>query len=413
MTNPLPNPLALTVDTDKLLITQTAPSERILEWKLIAQVAPVSQVRLPLNLALILDRSGSMGGEKLAFVKQAALYVLDQLLPEDRLALVAFDENITLLSPSVAATPDAKLTLRRQINELQVGGYTNLFDGWLKGCEEVAAQTLSKSVNRALLLTDGLANRGTTDIEAITIHVRELRSRGIATSAFGVGEDFEENLLNAMAMHGGGAFYFIDTPKRIPEFFKTELGDLLQVVARECVLSIEIPEGTAIEVLGNISHETSGRVHRIFNGDLVSREERTVYTKVLTPPKTTGDAVEIRATLRYATPDGRSAETHQAIAFRYAVEFDVKSQADKIEVRERSGAVTLAAVATEALKLNKAGKRKEAASLMKQAVQAAPAAPAVQAEYDALSGQLEQEMDELTRKGANAKFYEERKQSKK
>ncbi|MFN8566275.1 MAG: VWA domain-containing protein [Kouleothrix sp.] len=109
--------------------------------------------------------------------------------------------------------------------------WTDISGGWLTGCREVAAYQAVEGIHRALLLTDGLANRGIIDIEELAQYARELRRRGVATSTFGVGLDFNEQLLEALAEQGGH-FYYIERPEQIPTVFRRELGELLTVVTR-------------------------------------------------------------------------------------------------------------------------------------------------------------------------------------
>ena len=234
-------------------------SQRTIEWIAVAPDVARRDSRAPLNLALILDRSGSMQGDKLRYVQQAACHVLDMLDERDRIAVVAYDDQVTLLAPSQPISEHTRGELKRKINELRPGGWTDLSGGWLEGCREVADRLTAEGIHRALLLTDGLANRGITDIEELTHHARELRRRGVATSTFGVGLDFNEQLLEALAEQGGGHFYYIERPDQIPDVFRRELGELLTVVAREAFLSITIPSGVAVELLGDLPHERPAR----------------------------------------------------------------------------------------------------------------------------------------------------------
>ena len=119
---------------------------------------------------------------------------------------------------------------------------TDLCGGWLAGCEQVARFIEGEGLGRCLLLTDGLANQGVTDRDEIVTHARELRRRGVVTSTFGVGADFDERLLQQMADAGAGHFYFIERAVQIPDLFASELGETLDVVASGVTLTIETPE---------------------------------------------------------------------------------------------------------------------------------------------------------------------------
>jgi Ca-activated chloride channel family protein len=406
-----PSPLTLTATCDRRLVAVEVSSQRTIEWIVVVPPAPAAGRRAPLNLALVIDRSGSMQGDKLRFVKQAAHHVLDMLDERDRVAVIAYDDQITVLSRSTAITPQARDALKRQIDALRPGGWTDLSGGWLEGCREVAAHLAADGIGRALLLTDGMANRGMTDIEELTHHARELRKRGVATSTFGVGLDFNENLLEALAEQGGGHFYYIERPEQIPGMFGRELGELLAVLAREAFLSISIPAGVSVELLGDLPHERVGDRLRVFLGDLFAGERRSLYTRVLTPPDMPGTSVVVRGELGYADLDARTTTVVEEIAFAYTREAEVLLAPFYAEVLQRAGEVEMAAATAQALRLERAGQRRQAQALINQALAAsAPymAAPAA-AQYQALAGQIEHGLDEGQRKATHFAAYRTRK----
>src|SRR5262245_24268374 len=362
---PLTN-LTLKAECDRHLVAAEVSSQRTVEWVVTAPDAVSRAVRAPLNLALIIDRSGSMQGDKLRYVQQAARHVLDLLGEQDRVAVVAYDDQVNLIASSEHVSEQARTDLKRRIDELRPGGWTDLSGGWLMGCREVADHLATQGVNRALLLTDGLANRGITDIEELTHHARELRKRGVATSTFGVGLDFNENLLEALAEQGGGHFYYIERPDQIPEVFRRELGELLTVVAREVFLSIAIPRGVAVELLGDLAHERAGDRLRVFLGDVCAGDRRALYTRVLTPPDATGTSVVLRGELGYADLDGRTALVTAELPFSYTRESEVLLAPVYEALLQRAAQVELATAASQALKLERQGQRYEAQALMQQ-----------------------------------------------
>ena len=402
--------LKLTAECDRRMVAIEVSSQRTVEWSLIAPEQPRRHTRAPLNLALILDRSGSMQGDKLRFVQQAAGHVLDLLDERDRVAVVAYDDQVTLLARSEAMTERNRAELKRKIGELRPGGWTDLSGGWLTGCQEIAAHQALDGINRALLLTDGLANRGITDIEDLTNHARELRKRGVATSTFGVGLDFNEHLLEALAEQGGGHFYYIERPDQIPAMFQSELGELLTVVAREAFLQIATPRGLALELLGDLPHERQSDRLRIFLGDICAGERRALYTHVLTPPDALGTSVVLRGELGYADLDGRTATCSAEVAFSYAREAEVLLAPLYEALLQRAGEVELAAATTRALKLERAGQRHEAQAVVQQALAAQMpyiAAPAAAA-FQAFAGQIEQGLSEDQRKQSHFAAYRKR-----
>jgi Ca-activated chloride channel homolog len=404
------NNLNLTTECDRRQVAVEVSSQRTVEWIVTAPEVPQRSNRAPLNLALVLDRSGSMQGDKLRYVQQAACHVLDLLDERDRVAVVAYDDQITLLSASVPMTAQARRDLKDRMNALQPGGWTDLSGGWLEGCREIAAQQLQQGVNRSLLLTDGLANRGITDIEALTHHARELRQRGISTSTFGVGLDFNEQLLEALAGQGGGHFYYIDRPDQIPEVFRRELGELLTVVAREVFVSIAIPRGVAVELLGDLPHERLGDRLRIFLGDLCAGERRALYTRVLTPPDAPGTSIVLRGNLGYANLDGQTEQISAELAFSYVHEAEALRTPLHEPLLRRASEIEMATAAAQALKLERAGQRQQAQALMQQSLAAsAPYMPApAAASYNALAEQMAQGLTEQQRKETHFAAYRKR-----
>ncbi|MEM8531662.1 MAG: VWA domain-containing protein [Chloroflexota bacterium] len=402
--------MTLTASCDRHLVASEVSSQRMIEWKIMGPPLAHHHDRAPLNLALVLDRSGSMRGDKLHYVQQAACHVLDLLDERDRVTIVAYDNEITIVTRSVTVTPTQRQTLKDHINALRSGGQTNLSGGWLEGCGEVATYLDDKNVNRALLLTDGLANCGITDIEELETHARELRRRGIATSTFGVGLRFNEHLLEALAEQGGGHFYYIERPEQITEIFRQELGELLTVIARESVLEISVPRGISVEILGDLSHERTSNELRVFLGDLCASETRSLYTRVLTPPDAPGTSVVLNATLSFANLDGQATRVSTEIAFSYTHEAEALLAPLYQELLQRASTVEMAATTARALKLERQGQRHAAKELLQQTLAAnAPyvAAPAVAA-YQALSKSIDKGLNETERKRTHFASYKTR-----
>ena len=398
----LPEILTLTASSDRRLVAAEVSSQRAVEWVVAAPRASHAARRAPLNIALVLDRSGSMHGEKLRSVQQAARHVLAMLDERDRVALVAYDDTIDILSRGELLTTARRGELLRRIDALQPGGWTDLSGGWLAGCREVAGHLSGEGVGRALLLTDGMANRGITDSEALAHHARELRQRGVATSTFGVGLDFSEQLLEAMAGQGGGHFYYIERPDQIP-------GGLLTVVAREAFLALEIPRGVSAELLGDLPHERVGARLRIFLGDIYGGERRSLFTRIITPPDMPGTSVVLRGELGYAELSGRTTTVAATVAFSYAREAEVLLAPVAADVLERAGQVELAAATAQALQLERAGQRRQAQALLQQTLAAAPPMPApAMAQYQALAEQLGDGLDEAQRKATHFAAYQAR-----
>ncbi|MDX2285579.1 MAG: VWA domain-containing protein [Bacteroidia bacterium] len=273
------------------------------EWYLYFEIqgadAPPSEQRVPLNLALVLDRSGSMQGEKIAYVRQAAAFVVDHLGAEDTFALVQYDSVIDVLSP--AARVQDKAALKRQIQTIEARDSTNLSGGMLEGFSQAMSRKEPNRVNRVLLLTDGLANQGVTDPGQLRKLAQDkFRQEGIGVSTFGVGADFNEELLMGLAEYGGGNYYFIANPDEIPGIFQRELAGLLTVVAQQAVLTVSLGDtGLRCEQVYGYPGEISAHSVRVNFNDVFAGEKKAVLLKLVADAPLMQAALSFQAELTY------------------------------------------------------------------------------------------------------------------
>ena len=196
-----------------------------------------SSTRTPLNLCLVIDRSGSMEGPPLDYVKQACAYVVDMMGPNDVLSIVTFEETVDVLMPPQRVTN--KQLIKDGIQRLMPGNTTNLYDGLLLGAQQVMASTDPGRATRLVVLTDGDPTAGIKDFTALVAHAGEIKERGITSTFLGFGPDYNEELLHAMAKRAGGNYYYIPRPELIPEVFRTELEKMMTIVARNLQLEVK------------------------------------------------------------------------------------------------------------------------------------------------------------------------------
>jgi Ca-activated chloride channel family protein len=271
---------------DRRYIRSTHRSERFVLVELEAPPSHRTSQRDQLNVCFVIDRSGSMSGAKLALARQAVVTAVERLLPTDRFAVVAYDDRIDVVVETTPASREAKSMAVDRLRSIDARGSTNLGEGWLRGAEQVAAAQVGGAaggaVNRVLLLTDGLANQGITDPAALVGHAGELRARGVTTTTFGVGEDFDEQLLQSMADAGGGHFYFIADAAQIMDQIASEVGELLDVVARDATIEITAPDGlgVAVDGLSRFPVESRGNRWLVRLGDLVAEQRLEVVLRV-------------------------------------------------------------------------------------------------------------------------------------
>ncbi len=204
---------------EQFLLEIQAPSEPGLPG------VSVSGERAPLNLCLVLDRSGSMEGQPIEFAKQACSQVVDLLGPNDVLSIVVFDEVVEVLMAPQRVTD--KTAIKSGIAQLQPGYTTNLYDGITLGSQQLGMAMESGRVTRMVVLTDGEPTAGIKDFHPLVEHAGDVKQKGITITFLGFGPEYNEELLAAMSKKAGGNYYYIPQPQMIPEVFRTEFSKMV------------------------------------------------------------------------------------------------------------------------------------------------------------------------------------------
>ncbi len=257
--------------------------------------------RPPLNLGLVLDHSGSMAGSrKIDFARQAAAYAVEQLLPTDRVSVTIFDDKVETIAPSAPAQDKPRLV--RLINDVRPAGSTALHAGWQEGARQVRENHVPGGLNRVLLLTDGLANVGETNPDTIASEVKRLALQGVATTTLGVGNDYNEDLLEAMARSGDGNYYYIESPAQLADLFQTELHGLMATLGHRVLLAVEPQGGTVVaDVLNDLDRDAAGRL--VLPNLVVGMPLEVVLRLQVPPQRDTADLCGFRLTWQAAQGD--------------------------------------------------------------------------------------------------------------
>ncbi|MFH1214724.1 MAG: VWA domain-containing protein [Candidatus Neomarinimicrobiota bacterium] len=231
--------------------------------------------RIPLNIALVLDQSGSMASEdKLGQVKTAAKFVVNNLDDNDIISLITYETNVQTVIPAQKITNKRKII--STINDITSGGSTNLSGGMLQGYAEVARNLKTGQVNRVLLLSDGLANTGITRSDKLREICGEKNANGLTISTFGVGADFDEDMLQGLADIGKGNYYFIDSPEQIPVIFSREMTGLLAMAAQNVRIDLETAPGITVENVIGFTFNSEERRSAVTLGDVFSNDHYTI-----------------------------------------------------------------------------------------------------------------------------------------
>lgn len=249
--------------------------------------------RPPVNVAIVLDRSGSMSGEKMQKAKEAALAAVERLGPEDIVSLVVYDDTVDVLIPATKVRD--KAALRRAIQRIRSGGSTALFAGVSKGAYEVRKFLDANRISRVVLVSDGLANVGPSSVGALGDLGASLMKEGISVTTVGLGMGYNEDLMVALASRSDGNHAFAENATDLARIFDHEFGDLLSVVARNVTIEIYLKGGaTPMRTLGRKATITGNRVVCRLN-QVYAKQEKFLLLEVAVPASFSGDTKEIAA----------------------------------------------------------------------------------------------------------------------
>lgn len=234
-----------------------------------------ADVRPPLALMVVVDRSGSMAEEdKMSFVREGLHRLVDQLDPQDAVGITAFDDRAELIVP-VTRVGEAD-RLHAAIDTLSPRGSTNLSEGIAVGYAALRAYPQPGVRRRVVLLTDAIANVGDTDMHHIAAYAAQGDASDIRLSAIGVGLDHQDAVLVEMARQGRGNHYFLDSPNRISRVFETEVQGLLEDVADGTQLSFTPAPGVSVVRVEGMDARQNGEHWQADLGRLGATQHRVV-----------------------------------------------------------------------------------------------------------------------------------------
>lgn len=342
--------------------------------------------RAPIDLCCVLDKSGSMQGEKLRLVKAAMEFVVTQLKPQDRITIVAFDSQVSTLVSLQPLDDEGKAKTLAAVQKLQAGSCTNLSGGLFEGLTILKNRPQALDVTSVLLFTDGLANEGIKDTSGIVAGIENMLPSlpACAIFSFGFGDDHDSNMLGALSSAAHGLYYHIKEEDGIPRAFGECIGGLLSVAAQNVKVELQVSGGGSIsKVLSayRVNEKVAGQTVELQLGDMYSEEKKDLLFRVKhtfacppspmecgeRPPMATATLGTV--TVNYFNALSMAPVTHSVtVSIPQVGAAVVRGPSTKIDVQVNRIAAAESLAAAHALA--DTGKHKEAQALLKEAIQA-------------------------------------------
>lgn len=336
----------------------------IVKLAIVAPTVTTTQ-RLPLNLALVIDRSGSMGGSKIVDAVNAAQRIVQRMGNQDYCTIVTFDDRVALIAENMQVNEPQRRLMAQALTKITVGGSTNLAGGWQLGADTVLRNPQhAECVNRVMLLTDGEANVGISDSDTLGALSSSYATRNVSTSTYGLGLNYNENLLNTMARLGQGNHYFIEQSNDIERFFSTELNQLFTAALQQCEIRIVVPQGFSCEVLGGLTAINTDQTVSIKLGTLISAEQRNLYVRLVPDATTASGDFTLTATFTGATTEGEQQHCESSYAYRLCSVIEAEQHPEASDISEEAAAIDLANQQINASAYNRVGDFQSAQRVM-------------------------------------------------
>jgi len=235
------------------------------------------------DMVIVLDRSGSMQGQKITDARQAVLQLIDRLAVDDRLALVTYANGVDTLFPLAPMHDHYRRKAKAVVARIYSGGGTNLGGGLQRGIQTLMQTPADGRQRKVILISDGLANHGVTDPGALGNMAADAVEHNFSVSAVGVGYDFNEVVMTTIADHGAGRYYFLENPQAFAQVFEKEFQLTRNVAASALELRIPLKDGVRLIHAGGYPIENKDGYAVIHPGDLLSGQQRKLFLTYKVP----------------------------------------------------------------------------------------------------------------------------------
>ena len=243
---------------------------------------------LPVDMVIVLDRSGSMSGSKIDDAKVAVKSLFGMLHQGDRVALVSYSDHASIHCDLIPNSSSNSKRLLGILSRIHAKGGTNLGEGLREGMNILADSHQANRNTRLLLISDGIANQGVTGIRDLSAMASEAITGEFTISTVGVGLDFNEALLTAIADHGGGGYQFLEQPDAFAQVFIQELMAARTAVARNCMVTVPEVKGVRLVEAGGYPIEVRNGKAVFHPGEVLSGQTRSIILTYRVPTSTLG-----------------------------------------------------------------------------------------------------------------------------
>ena len=308
----------------------------------------------------VIDVSGSMAGRKLHYAKQSVMKLVDHLAPGDFCGLVTFTDEVVTVAPPLEMTQPRKAQLKAAVGELQPRGSTNFAGGLLTGLRHANEVRLPPGmVRRVVMFTDGLANVGPATTHADLLRLLEANLGAASVSAFGYGEDADQELLRDLSTRGKGNYAFVRNPEDALTAFARELGGLLSTYARDIELTVRPATGvTLLDVLSDVDSSAEDGAVRIRLPDILAEELREVVLGIrIGACAAPGEMAVVSVEGRYRVVDGSGRTGDERFELRVSAERVLPGEEQRQPTREVDAAVATAQLVRVQILAEEAAKR--------------------------------------------------------
>ena len=329
-------------------------------------IAPEDEgARIPANVLLVIDKSGSMKGERIEQAKEAALMAVERLGDEDVLGVVAYSSDAYTLSPATQLRDTDEV--RGAIRRLHAGGRTALYAGVSQGIRELREYLDPYKVNRVILLSDGLANVGPSSPRQLEALGREAASEGITVTTIGLGLGYNEDLMTRLALASDGNHAFVEDPSDLVNIFNEEFGDVFAAVGSDVEIIIDCPDGfEPVRVLGREAQIDDGQIRVKLNQIYGKQEKYLVVELKVSEESAQGKARAAEVQVNYTD---LASKKRASVKGEAEVSFSRSKDEISASVNEDVVAAVTTQIATErsekAVELRDKGKIEEAKRLLK------------------------------------------------